>query len=100
MERDEGKGMWKGWMDEKRGGRGVAALTEPEQIPRRDVPLHDLLEEVVERLVGVRDEQRPLPGAVVVEHVHDLEGRGEGGGEVGGDGRWGSRGAKEAACSL
>eukprot|EP00976_Prorocentrum_cordatum_P019339 392216-Prorocentrum_minimum.AAC.1 len=50
----------------------LLAHAEAEEVAGGNVALHDLLEEVVERVVGVRDEQRALLRAVVVQLVHDL----------------------------
>mmetsp|Transcript_15961 Transcript_15961/g.37845 ORF Transcript_15961/g.37845 Transcript_15961/m.37845 type:complete len:271 (-) Transcript_15961:3035-3847(-) len=47
-------------------------LAEAEEVTGRDVSLHDLCEEVVQRLVGVGDQQSALVRVRVVQHVHDL----------------------------
>ncbi len=41
-------------------------------LPGRHITLQDLLEQVIEGLVGVGDEQGALARAVVVQHMHDL----------------------------
>lgn len=40
--------------------------------PCRYITLQDLLEQVIQGLVGVGDEQGALTRAVVVQHMHDL----------------------------
>ena len=61
-------------------------LTQPEQVSGGDVALHDLLKEVIQSLVRVRDEQGALARAVVVQNIHDLGEEGERGDEhMGGD---------------
>ena len=49
------------------GLEGLLAVAETKEVPLVDVEAHDLLEELVQRLVGVRDDERPLVGEDVVD---------------------------------
>mmetsp|Transcript_50897 Transcript_50897/g.120481 ORF Transcript_50897/g.120481 Transcript_50897/m.120481 type:complete len:288 (-) Transcript_50897:2385-3248(-) len=53
----------------------VCVVSEAQQMPLVDVQRRNLLENVVERLVRVRDEEHALVREVVVDVGHDLHGR-------------------------
>mmetsp|Transcript_18248 Transcript_18248/g.54579 ORF Transcript_18248/g.54579 Transcript_18248/m.54579 type:complete len:811 (+) Transcript_18248:1013-3445(+) len=51
------------------------ATPHPEQVALRDVQGHDLLEQIVQRLVGMSHEHDLLVGEIVEQKVHHLHGR-------------------------